>query len=192
MTGLPAATIGLIDRGVLAAGMAADVAVFDPRTVVDHATFEEPMRPSEGIRFVLINGQIAVRDAKPTGEQAGRALFRSDRMPARPMTPDGPRSIARRGRVEGAGLGVNVVVDVAQEAKAARATGSVRLTDPDASVAMEMTELGVLQTFGDWAALTGRARLRASGPERSVTIIVDGNTLVVDAGDYRAAGVITR
>jgi N-acyl-D-aspartate/D-glutamate deacylase len=50
MTGLPAATIGLVDRGWLAPGMAADIAVFDPATVIDHATFASPTRPSEGVR----------------------------------------------------------------------------------------------------------------------------------------------
>ena len=58
MTGLPAATIGLVDRGLLAAGMTADVAVFDPATVIDHATFAEPTLPSDGIRFVLVNGRL--------------------------------------------------------------------------------------------------------------------------------------
>jgi N-acyl-D-amino-acid deacylase len=188
MTGLPAATIGLVDRGLLAAGMAADVSVFDPRTVVDHATFEEPMRPSDGIRFVLINGHIALSDGKPTGEHAGRALFRSDRMPARPMNTDGRRLVVRRGRTDdrhpGAAGAATLEIDVAQEAKAPRATGVVRLIDPSAGVAMEMTELGVLQTFGDWATLTGRARLRPADPERSVTIISDGSTLIADVGDY--------
>ena len=86
MTGLPAATIGLVDRGLLAAGMAADVAVFDPATVIDHATFAEPMLPSEGIRFVLVNGRLAVRDGKPTGERSGQALRRTAHMPVRPMS----------------------------------------------------------------------------------------------------------
>jgi N-acyl-D-amino-acid deacylase len=76
MTGLPAATIGMVDRGLLAAGMAADVAVFDPATVIDHATFEEPTLPSDGIRFVLVNGRLAVKNGQPTGERAGQALRR--------------------------------------------------------------------------------------------------------------------
>ena len=62
MTGLPAATIGMVDRGRLAVGMAADVVVFDPATVIDHATFEAPMQPSVGIRHVLVNGRVALRD----------------------------------------------------------------------------------------------------------------------------------
>jgi N-acyl-D-amino-acid deacylase len=184
MTGLPAATIGMVDRGLLAAGMAADVSVFDPRTVADHATFEDPMRPSDGIRFVLINGHIAISDGKPTGEHTGRALFRSDRMPTRPMNADDRRLIVR-GRADDPAAGAaRLEIDVAQEGKAPRATGVVRLINPSAGVAMEMTELGVLQTFGDWATLTGRARLRPADPERSVTIIIDGSTLIVDSGGY--------
>jgi hypothetical protein len=192
MTGLPAATIGLVDRGLLAAGMAADVSVFDPRTVADHATFEDPMRPSEGIRFVLINGHIAVSDGKPTGEHPGRALFRSDRMPTRPMNAADRRLIVRGGPADDPAAGAaRLEIDVAQEGKAPRATGVVRLINPGAGVAMEMTDLGVLQTFGDWATLTGRARLRPADPERSVTIIIDGSTLIVDAGDYTATFIRT-
>ena len=71
MTGLPAATIGMVDRGLLAAGMAADVAVFDPATVIDHATFDEPMLPSDGIRFVLVNGRLARSRRQADGRARG-------------------------------------------------------------------------------------------------------------------------
>ena len=77
MTSLPAVIIGMADRGLLATGKAADVTVFDPATVIDHATFEEPMLPSDGIRFVVVNGRLAVRDGKPTGERAGSTLRRT-------------------------------------------------------------------------------------------------------------------
>lgn len=63
-------TVGLVDRGVLAAGMAADVAVIDPATVIDHATFDAPMLPSDGIRAVGINERIAL------GGFTGRARLR--------------------------------------------------------------------------------------------------------------------
>ena len=76
MTALPAATIGMTDRGVLRAGMWADIAVFDSATVMDHATYEQPTLPSDGIVHVLVNGQIAWRDGKPTDVKAGRALRR--------------------------------------------------------------------------------------------------------------------
>ena len=96
MTGLPAATIGMVDRGRLAVGMAADVVVFDPATVIDHATFEAPMQPSEGIRHVLVNGRVALRDGAPTGERAGQPLRRSVHMPTRPMNARGPLTAVRR------------------------------------------------------------------------------------------------
>jgi N-acyl-D-amino-acid deacylase len=76
MTALPAATIGMVDRGQLRVGLAADVVVFDSATVMDHATYARPALPSDGIVHVLINGQLALRDGAVSGVQAGRALRR--------------------------------------------------------------------------------------------------------------------
>ncbi len=74
MTSLPAETIGMEDRGTLAPDMAADLVVFDPETVIDHATYENPTAPSDGIVHVVVNGTVAWRDGSSTGAQAGRAL----------------------------------------------------------------------------------------------------------------------
>ncbi|HWI19275.1 MAG TPA: amidohydrolase family protein, partial [Vicinamibacterales bacterium] len=63
---LPASTIGMSDRGLIAAGMAADVMVFDPDTIIDHATYENPALPSEGVKFVLVNGVMALKDGVAT------------------------------------------------------------------------------------------------------------------------------
>ncbi len=76
MTSLPAATFGFTDRGVLAAGYAADLVVFDPATVGDRATFEQPHQLAVGVRDVVVNGVAALRDGQPTGERPGRALRR--------------------------------------------------------------------------------------------------------------------
>ena len=188
MTGLPAATIGLVDSGLLAPGMAADVTVFDPETVIDHATFEEPTLPSEGIRIVLVNGRIAVRDGKVTGEQAGLALVRTKHMPTRPMNT-GRRSISRRGRIGKADL----VLDLGQDFSAHRAVGTFRLSDPGHRVSIDMRDFGVLQTRGDWASFTGRAKLRGNDDERSITVILDGTTVIVDAaGAYSLTGELKR
>jgi N-acyl-D-amino-acid deacylase len=76
MTGLTAAKFGIKDRGVLRVGAFADVTVFDPATVIDAATFEDPIRPSPGIDIVLVNGQPVWRDGVSTGVRSGRALRR--------------------------------------------------------------------------------------------------------------------
>ncbi|MBI4554008.1 MAG: D-aminoacylase [Candidatus Latescibacteria bacterium] len=74
MTSLPAETLGLTDRGVLAVGKAADIVVFDPKTIVDHATFEDPERYSTGVRDVFVNGQAVVKEGRPTDALPGRVL----------------------------------------------------------------------------------------------------------------------
>src|SRR6185295_18366554 len=97
MTALPANTIGMVDRGFLAPGMAADVTVFDPNTVIDRATYEDAGQLSEGIRHVLVNGKFALRDGKVTGEQGGRVLARSAHMPSRAMTANLARQLSVHG-----------------------------------------------------------------------------------------------
>ena len=77
MTGMPAARLGLIDRGVLREGSAADLVVFDPRTIADRATFDAPHRYAAGIDYVLVNGVTAVENGKFTDSRAGRVLRRT-------------------------------------------------------------------------------------------------------------------
>jgi dihydroorotase/N-acyl-D-amino-acid deacylase len=74
MTSQPAARVHLQDRGILRPGLAADVTVFDPATIRDVATFENPMHYAVGVRYVLVNGRAVVFDGKMTGERPGRAL----------------------------------------------------------------------------------------------------------------------
>jgi N-acyl-D-amino-acid deacylase len=76
MTGLPASRFGLSGRGIVAEGAYADLAVFDPQTVIDRATFAEPTLPAAGISHVFVNGRPVWSDGKPSGERAGRALRR--------------------------------------------------------------------------------------------------------------------
>ena len=71
---LPAQRMRLTDRGVLKAGMWADVVVFDPATIRDMATFEKPNQLSEGMRFVLVNGTPVIEEGKMTGSLPGRVL----------------------------------------------------------------------------------------------------------------------
>ena len=71
---LPAQKMGFTDRGVLKAGMAADIVVFDPETIRDVATFEKPNQLSEGMEFVLVNGSAVIADGKMTGAKPGKVL----------------------------------------------------------------------------------------------------------------------
>lgn len=74
MTGMCAARLGLSDRGVLRAGAAADLALFDPTAVKDEATFAEPCRYPSGIPYVIVNGAVVVDGARFTAAATGRVL----------------------------------------------------------------------------------------------------------------------
>ncbi|MER7764437.1 D-aminoacylase [Streptomyces sp. NPDC097619] len=89
MTGRPARRLGLRDRGLIRPGHHADLVLFDPDTVEDAATYEEPRRPATGIVHVHVNGVPVLRDGRTTGALPGRALRR---------TEDGPRAVPPRGK----------------------------------------------------------------------------------------------
>lgn len=74
MTSLPAQRVGLTERGLVRPGMYADLTVFDPATVSDKATFEDPHQPSVGIVHVFVNGRATLRDGALTAERPGRGL----------------------------------------------------------------------------------------------------------------------
>jgi dihydroorotase/N-acyl-D-amino-acid deacylase len=74
MTSLAAQRVGLSDRGLLRPGMAADITVFDPNTVADRATFEEPHQPSVGVEYVFVNGVAVLRRGRLTEARPGRGL----------------------------------------------------------------------------------------------------------------------
>jgi N-acyl-D-amino-acid deacylase len=77
LTSRPAKRLGIYPhRGSIKEGSAADLVLFDAKTVQDMATFDEPKLPSRGIHFVLVNGQIALDEGQPTGVRAGRTLRR--------------------------------------------------------------------------------------------------------------------
>ncbi|MEO2196196.1 MAG: amidohydrolase family protein, partial [bacterium] len=75
MSGATAQRLGLQNRGVLREGLFADIAVFDPATIQDRATFAEPHQYAEGIAYVLVNGTLVVDDGRHTGARPGRVLY---------------------------------------------------------------------------------------------------------------------
>ncbi len=74
LTSLPAANLGLVDRGRIAVGYHADITVFDPDTITDHATFANPQRYATGVSDVVVNGVHVLQDGNPTGAHGGRAV----------------------------------------------------------------------------------------------------------------------
>src|SRR5262249_3373162 len=74
LTAFPAANLGLARRGRLAPGCFADVVVFDPAKVEDHATYEKPHQYASGVRDVFVNGQAVLRNGEHTGATPGRVV----------------------------------------------------------------------------------------------------------------------
>ena len=174
MTALPAATIGLTDRGYLAPGMKADVTVFDPATIIDRATYENPAVLSEGVRHVFVNGVHALRDGAVTGEQGGRVLHRGDGgilQPSRAMSSGARAVIARASNDQ-----FDVTINVSQRIAERRARGTLRVTDRHTKKTVASGDLGVLQVTDGWATFTS-----------------EHFVVIVDRGDAsRAASVVLR
>ena len=74
MTSLAMQRVGINDRGLLKPGMFADITVFDPNTIIDNATFEQPQQLATGVNYVIVNGVPVLEQGKPTGSLPGRAL----------------------------------------------------------------------------------------------------------------------
>ena len=74
LSGAPAQVLSLKDRGLLKPGYYADIVVFDPATVQDHATFDQPAQLATGVEDVLVNGGFALRDGRATGAPTGRVV----------------------------------------------------------------------------------------------------------------------
>jgi N-acyl-D-aspartate/D-glutamate deacylase len=154
MTALPATIVGLVDRGFIAPGMVADIAVFDAATVIDRATYERPTELSDGVRHVLVNGRVALRDGEPTGVSGGKTLRRTRAMPSRPMK-FAPSLEVQRAAADAAG---SLRVDLARRVVTIT-TGSETVT---------AAALGIVQTAPQWVSVTG---MFSDG--RGFTLIVD-------------------
>jgi N-acyl-D-amino-acid deacylase len=167
MTALPAAMIGLSERGYLLPGMIADVTVFDPRTVTDRATIDRPTLPSLGIDAVIVNGQVAVDKGTLTGIRAGAPLMRSRHEPSRPMNYATPRSLV----VDGWVGGVHARATVSQAGGVARPRGTIRVSGLARGQSFVLAP-SLLQGATGWASATGIARW-SDGHIGAVTLVAE-------------------
>ncbi|MEM0084680.1 MAG: D-aminoacylase [Candidatus Methanomethylicia archaeon] len=76
MTSTPANKLGLKDRGLIRKGFYADIVIFDKKTIIDTATFENPHQYPKGIKYVIVNGEIVIKDGEHTGKLPGKVLER--------------------------------------------------------------------------------------------------------------------
>src|ERR1043165_8574395 len=76
LTSRPATSLGIRQRGSLKAGYYADVVVFDPATIADHATYEKPRQSATGVAHVFVNGAQVLRDSEHTGAKPGMVVLR--------------------------------------------------------------------------------------------------------------------
>jgi len=77
MSGLPAERLGLKDRGLIKTGYMADIVIFNPEKIIDKATYVNPHQFPEGIKYVIVNGEVVVKQGKHTGLMQGKALFKN-------------------------------------------------------------------------------------------------------------------
>ncbi len=153
MTSLPAAIIGLTEHGYLLPGMIADVTVFDPTSVIDHATMTEPYLPSTGVKIVILNGKVALSDGMLSIETLGKPLFRSPHEPARPMNLGLDRSIRASGKIGSTGFTADI--QLRQSGSSNRPEGTVQITGlPQGTINLAPS---ILQTTEKWASITGVA-----------------------------------
>jgi N-acyl-D-amino-acid deacylase len=155
-TWLPASTIGMTDRGVIAVGMAADVAVIDPATIADKATYDKPSEMSQGVRFVVVNGRVALEDGARRLVRSGLTLYRTPSMPSRPVS-DGTRAL----NVSGIASHRKIAIALTQNASARSAKGTLTIEN------LGTIEAGLLQTTTGWAAVSGTTG------QHAVNVIID-------------------
>jgi N-acyl-D-aspartate/D-glutamate deacylase len=166
MTAVPAAMVGLTERGYLMPGMIADITIFDPNTISDRATIEQPTLPSVGVRLVLINGKLALKDAERAPVPVGMRMIRSRHEASRPMDFRVDRHLDLSGRLPD---GTSVALTLGQGADAERPKGKVSLRLAGAPIAFTPS---ILQTADRWASVTGIGRW-PDGRVEALTLLVE-------------------
>ncbi len=179
MTGLPASTVGIVKRGFIAPGMTADITVFDPNTIIDHATYADPTALSEGVRYVLVGGVVELAEGAATGATGGVILSRMSHMPTRPQSMAPLSHFAVKAVVKSDAEGPRAVTLKVSRDAFGHASGHVTISGPDGP--LTSISLGILQTAPGWASLTGIAQ-DPKGQEIPFSLIYDAADPVTGAG----------
>jgi len=176
-TALPAAMLGMVDRGTLAPGMFADVTIFDPATIIDKATFVDPAQYAVGISYVLVNGRLVIRNGALTGATPGKRLFRAADMAIYRVGDGATRSLSvpsftvRLTTAEGAPpTEYRGTIDLHQRTADRLATGTLTLSSPGRTFTLGGS--GPLMAASGWTAFTGWMR-DAQGSATPVTLTLD-------------------
>jgi N-acyl-D-aspartate/D-glutamate deacylase len=180
MTSLPAALIGLSDRGYIAAGMKADITIFDPDTVIDNATFDQPRQFADGIEQVFVNGELALENGELTGIQVGEFVSIDPNMPTRPVTQDEHVEAAENREIlslDGSDTGSSISFDLEQGENDHEATGSMTFVSDGMELVAE--DFGRIQTFDDWVSFTGSGTLNDDS-FTTFRVTVDENDPTID------------
>ena len=117
LTSRPAKRLGIYPRrGIIAMGSAADIVLFDPETIKDMSTYDRPRAKAQGIRWVLVNGHVAMEDGKLTGTRGGRTLRRRNDGKVGEMSglaleqgPSAAREMGSATKAKGCGVDGNLV-----------------------------------------------------------------------------------
>jgi len=165
-TALPAAMLGMIDRGTIAPGMIADLTIFDPKTIIDKATFVEPAQFAVGVSNLLVNGRPAILDGKLTEVQSGRRLFRAGDMPTYRMGTTARSLTVRSFSVTLDGTRYTGAIALTQAPGDRLAKGTLSLTSPAGR--LSLAGAGPLFAAPGWTGFTGWL---SNG--RPITVTVD-------------------
>lgn len=168
LTLLPASTVGMIDRGMIAPGMVADIAVFDPNTVTDRATIEDPVILATGFSDVLVAGQPALAGGVRTGSRTGRVLLRGPDMPSRPMrlAKEGQLSACAKVRDGASDAAARVCFKLTIDGSGV--PGGSMTIKRNGGVTLTAVRFGPMQTADGWASFAGWT----TGEGRGAPVIV--------------------
>ncbi|WP_240452301.1 amidohydrolase family protein [Virgibacillus sp. YIM 98842] len=180
MTSFPAALIGLSDRGYIARGMKADITIFDPDTVIDHATFEQPRQFADGIEHVFVNGELALNNGELTGIQVGEFVPVEPNMPTRPVTQDESVETSESREIlslDGSDIESSISFNLEQGESDFEAAGSMTFVHDDMELVAD--KFGRVQAFDGWISFTGAGTINGE-MFTTFRVTVDENDPTID------------